>query len=767
MPQTINGIGTHYYGKSKLQRRPGSCEFCGRNTTIESYDTRYWFVILFIPIIPLGKKHVFDQCGVCRQHRVMKLDDWDEARAKAMEEGMRKVVDQPGVLEPLVQLHRTCLIFGEWEKADQLSARMEQEFAGDAKAHLHLAHAHAFRGRAGEAEKSLQRAKELDPGLAEHAEELRSTAAPKPADKKRKRILVGVLAAVVLGGILLADWARGNARTLHVINGYEIPLRVRVQGHPELSVSPLAEGSIDLPEGSYTAQVTGPLTAELPFTISSQFLVRLFDSRAFVLNPGGMGLFVREETIYASEHSSNEEPLAPYSLHYGKPYETFSGIDYAFLPFPHEIKLDHAQTLHKRRLGIVHIPVADVFRDLMEAKRAPEALSLAEWAIDMHGSKADVVSVYADAAADPANRERILGGLKSRLGRRPVDITLHRAYQNLSLESPQNTLETEYEAYLKAEPGNSALIYLRGRLVPGASASLSYFERAALADPANSFAQAAIAHCRSSQGKWTEALPPALRACELDPSNAKFQSVLEDIRIALGQFDPLERDLRTRCAQSRWLPSNSLVNLLNLLAFRKNLEGMHKVCEEVRQASSGTEAKTRDAMMAELRARAFYAAGDISAMALEVDKEDKQKSAYHRFALLIEQGQLEEADSMAEKGGWGAFELLDRSIAWSLKGDQAKAGDLRGKAAELFQKSGNRDMQAAAALFQAGPSPSLQAVTDLDMPPSYKAIVVTALAEASPELAPELIHLARGLNTGFAFPRHLLERALGALGPNR
>ncbi|HLY76142.1 MAG TPA: hypothetical protein VKU80_18730, partial [Planctomycetota bacterium] len=715
MPQTINGVGTHYYGKADLLERPGYCEFCGKPGTIQSYTTRYWFVILFIPIIPLGKKRIIDQCGRCRRHRAAKLADWEQARTKAMEEGMRKVVEQPGVLEPLSQLHGTCLLFGEWEKADQLAARIENEFAQDAKAHLHLAQAHAFRGRAAQAEKSIQRARELDPTVAKEAEARGSSPAPKPGVNRRQRILLGVLGAIILGGFLLSDWYSEHHRTLHVVNGYGMPLQVRIEGRPELHVAPFSERSQELPEGSYTAHVTGPLTADLPFEISSHLFVRIFDSRTFVLNPGGLALLVREETVYAPKGSGNPKDLTPFTIHYGKPFEIISDIDYPFVPFPHEITLDHSESVHKRRLGLINIPVPNLIRGLLGSNRASDALSLAEWAMDVHPSRADVVPAYVEAAANPALRDRVLGGLKSRLGRRPVEIALHRAYQNFSLENPQNALGAEYEGYLTAEPGNSALIYLRGRLASGIAASLVYFERAVLADPANSFAQAALAHCRCSQGKWSEALPPAVRACELEPGNSGFQSVLDDVRIALGQFDPLEKELRERCTRSAWTPSGSLVTLINLLAFRKDRGGALKLCEDLRQPGPGMDPKTRDALATELRCRAFYAAGDLSSLALEVEKGEKERMASYRFSVLIEQGHLDEADTLAEAEKLGAFETLDRSIAWFLKGNATKAAELRARSAELLQKSGNREMQAAF-LLQAGKPLEMPAVVDLDLP---------------------------------------------------
>jgi hypothetical protein len=62
MPTTYNGIGTQYYGRRNEEKRPGVCPHCGASVELSSYDTRLWFVIVFIPFIPLGRKRVIDQC---------------------------------------------------------------------------------------------------------------------------------------------------------------------------------------------------------------------------------------------------------------------------------------------------------------------------------------------------------------------------------------------------------------------------------------------------------------------------------------------------------------------------------------------------------------------------------------------------------------------------------------------------------------------------------------------------------------------------------
>jgi len=69
MPFTFNGIGTGYYGRTNVSARNGRCEFCNRDTTLTSYDTREWFCVIFIPLIPLTRYRIMEQCASCRRHR--------------------------------------------------------------------------------------------------------------------------------------------------------------------------------------------------------------------------------------------------------------------------------------------------------------------------------------------------------------------------------------------------------------------------------------------------------------------------------------------------------------------------------------------------------------------------------------------------------------------------------------------------------------------------------------------------------------------------
>src|SRR5947209_7712933 len=133
MPTVHDGIGTWYYGKRRILRRKGLCAFCNRVGDLESYDTTLYFVVLFVPLFPLGRKRVFEQCAHCKAHRVLSLKKWEalkdqhlalvllkQSRPEAAAALLRHVLDEQlrdeaGLLYLLVEgyqaegLHREAL----------------------------------------------------------------------------------------------------------------------------------------------------------------------------------------------------------------------------------------------------------------------------------------------------------------------------------------------------------------------------------------------------------------------------------------------------------------------------------------------------------------------------------------------------------------------------------------------------------------------------------------------------------------------------------
>ncbi len=116
MPTTINGIGTRYVGKSNPSVRTDTCRHCDRVSVLSSYDTRLWFVIGFIPVIPLGRKRIVDSCASCGLHVAIKADAYEHIRQDRMAEALTRFRGSPSA-ESALAGHATMLAFQDSEKA--------------------------------------------------------------------------------------------------------------------------------------------------------------------------------------------------------------------------------------------------------------------------------------------------------------------------------------------------------------------------------------------------------------------------------------------------------------------------------------------------------------------------------------------------------------------------------------------------------------------------------------------------------------------------
>ena len=166
MPTTVNGVGTHYYGKQDVASRVGTCRNCGAHTKLESYETRLWFVILFIPIIPLKRVRLLDYCPSCQRHWVANPEQYEMSRQLAVSGAMEKYRDQPSVDAALV-VHAQLLSFHMHPEADSFRAAVLEQYADSAELREGLAAHLDQTGRWTEATPLYEQAFELKPDLPE------------------------------------------------------------------------------------------------------------------------------------------------------------------------------------------------------------------------------------------------------------------------------------------------------------------------------------------------------------------------------------------------------------------------------------------------------------------------------------------------------------------------------------------------------------------------------------------------------------------------
>jgi tetratricopeptide (TPR) repeat protein len=118
MPGTVNGIGTRYAGRQDESAVQANCPFCGRLTRLSSYSTREFFCFVYIPLIPLGRYRIVNQCAVCRRHYRLPWSEFQRrlgADIEPLREAVRRAPNDP---EPRVALVEGLMGFQMFGEAD-------------------------------------------------------------------------------------------------------------------------------------------------------------------------------------------------------------------------------------------------------------------------------------------------------------------------------------------------------------------------------------------------------------------------------------------------------------------------------------------------------------------------------------------------------------------------------------------------------------------------------------------------------------------------
>lgn len=141
MPHVVNGIGTWYWGKRSLRQRRDVCPICRRFATLRSYETRLYFVVFFLPIIPLRRYHVTDECGHCRRHFPVPLSEYTTRRTEALAR-IDELLLLPPLTEAALEAVDLTVRYGTPDDLRELGESLTARHEHDAAVLAHLASAY-------------------------------------------------------------------------------------------------------------------------------------------------------------------------------------------------------------------------------------------------------------------------------------------------------------------------------------------------------------------------------------------------------------------------------------------------------------------------------------------------------------------------------------------------------------------------------------------------------------------------------------------------
>ena len=859
MPATYNGIGTHYCGKKNIEKRPGPCPHCNRQTELSSYDTRLWFVIFFIPVFPLGRKRIVDYCPACTRHFAVDAQKWETAKQLEISGAMDEYRAHP-TPETAIAVHQQLLKFHQIAQAADFQKKMAEQYATNAKVQAYLGAALEHVGRRDEAGPYFARALELRPDLPEarvgmarghmrggrldearglldflekpgaaqlysvqpletlaiayqkanrHVEALElfsrlQAELPNIAEIKAFREMVkksesalgkkqsmlpqqkfswkrfftlergataqlagprvtwralailGVFLGLVALGLVISNEYIRRHRKVYIVNAFAQPARVQIQGRPVIAVRKTAE--IELAEGHYHATISGPAPQEIDFDLRSGYFSRWGSDPLWLINVGGTAVLMQEEVTYAQN-----PPPATFSLHYGKSFEFFPRVTHAFQELPDTLQMKSGESRTLAHLDFFNRSGAVAFEYELEQGNRAEAPTLAECWLRTHPSDKSLLRFYTEylQQKQPERLERFLrGGLTNR----PVEIEWHRAYQRLH-EKPGDLprLVADYDQMLGAEPTNSALLYLCGRICVDREKSRSLFARAVECDPKNPFAHFGLGYDRMAAGEWSAAKTHLARAVELAPEDVYFVQYLLLVRMALGEGPAVEQEAR-QTLRKKPRDYQAELRLIETLVMQENRDAaLKEIADCEKRWGSNRGLRGQDPVLL-IKCYTLYALGDFPALE-KIVANDKTSDGRRQLAIaLIEQGRVDEAlklklaEDDADEKPWSAMAF---AIACGSSGSKQAANEWLDRAAKAME-NGNEDVVHAATFLARATPPTDAEIDSILLPPRPKAMLLAALAQKHPGAAPHLLALARKFNIDRSFPYHLLNRITAA-----
>ncbi len=864
MPTTYNGIGTHYYGRKNLSVRPGMCRHCRRNVNLSSYDTRLWFVIVFIPVIPLGRKRIIDACPACTRHMAVEADQWettsqlevsgalakfragptpelglaahaallgfhrfpeaetfrtelsalypDSAEVQAclgmaldgigqqtaalpfferaldlrpehpgarmgvagariaqgrLDEARKLIdfLDKPGAgqVHPLAILETLALAYqksGNHTAALELFGRLQSELPKIAEHGI-------FRKAVVTSEKALGRSQSLLPKRAfTWAGFLGITESIDGSHQRRRMVSLAAVAAVaVFGGLCLRCLYVGQHRVIQVVNAFpaEVTLAVREIAGDRVVIpsvhGPPGRSEFVVPEGRYRIVMGGATEDVAELSVSSSFWSRLGGDPVWVLNPGGRAILLAKEVVY----SRNPRPGTE-DFRVGGTVEYFERITHPFRETPASVSMKSSEGERVYvQLEQVDAELPAVMNHLVASGRTGEALSMAEGWLTRRPRDESVLESYGALATRREQLERARRFLRAGLNRRPVEVEWHRLFQTVAGEgSGAEEVAALYDAAIRAEPDNSALQYLRGRIERSGGRSIPYFERAIQLDPSNSWPWFALGYGHVQMHQWKPALQRLERAAALRPEDGHFEELL--LQAATGAAD--DGFIRERC--QRVLGTNP-VSVLHAFTLAGLLQRTGRTNEAAaRLATLENELGRREPRQAGrskmfVRNRRAYIQGELATV--EKAAQDLGEGGARMLVLTqIERGELARARAhpgygkMTEQEPWFA---LAAAVASREAGDIGEADRLTMAAVKVLT-GGERGTHSALQSLVTNEPPTVAVVLHEVGPLSAQAIVFTALSQKYPERRAEFQTAAREANVEPQFPFHLIRRVAGS-----
>ncbi len=214
---------------------------------------------------------------------------------------------------------------------------------------------------------------------------------------------IALVAVIAIAAAVLAAFNLTIAqhRSLHVVNGFHVPVTVRLEDGRQIEVPPNDRVTLIIAEGPHEARVTagGQALVGGPFEVSSSVLARFYKQPVFVLNAGCGATVIWEEAVYGKSVAGGMH------LYVGQPFVMFDDVDYAFTQFPKSVKTAGAP-VKKTRVEVFPLSAEQVMTAPLNLVSVSDRLTLAEAHLQLNPDDPALLEAYLETSQQHSQGQR-------------------------------------------------------------------------------------------------------------------------------------------------------------------------------------------------------------------------------------------------------------------------------------------------------------------------------------------------------------------------
>jgi len=594
---------------------------------------------------------------------------------------------------------------------------------------------------------------------------------PGPTDSARRAYFVGpALVLLALSCYSAVSWVIGSSRTVHLVNGLRRPYSVSLNGGPPILLGPNSRTSTKIPEGlvRVRAEGSGLEIPEFSQRIETNFFSRPFQEPTFVINPDRSGVLIHQEIKY----STRGLPSPPGKVLTRSSFYSFTGIDYEFSQPPKSIQMQGEGTV--TRESLLRSQFRDPIERLLQVRGHlgdPGAKVWLETYLEADPEQGDLLYAYCGLV----KKKEAIAYLRKRLKDRPVRVSWHRIYQDLSGGAGGSGLEQEYRDLLAEAPDSGDYKYLLGRVLLDDQEIKSLNDSSIAGDSPSAHGFFVKGFKDLSQARNEEALALFERALAAKDTYL-FRYARDLALVTLGRYP----ELIQRISREFALRPHSFDLAGRLMRYQVGSGDTRaayqtlNTCMSAWNESLPPEGKTQ--LRRSLVRIYSYSQGDLASFVQNCDEEDT-------FQAKVAQRDAKGALAEAKKSSDAAFKK--RSEAQSEDDEEASSDDeFYSLLMVLILANHVGDSETASQvldslLAQTPPPPSPEAervlralreegadheaLLALDAQPQQKRLFLALLGQRFPEERARYFDFVRRLNAPLEFPHHLL-REVSAKG---